>query len=149
MKEIINLFRYPVSQKAIRDLVEHLEHISSNPDRYFEIAVEDAKHDLGLLRRLGKGEKKMLDKEKVKAVIDSVKETIDVKEIPVRRKAVRILLNEIDRLTLENNHLKRITSGVDLAKSVNHWKARAEKAEAELLQMQTYYEPDHLRNKEK
>ena len=72
----------------------------------------------------------MLHKEKVKAVIDSVKETIDVKEIPVRRKAVRILLNEIDRLTLENNQLKRITSGVDLAKSVNHWKERAKKAEA-------------------
>ena len=62
--------------------------------------------------------------------IDQIREIVISPDAIMRKEWGKVLLNEIDRLTLENNQLKRITSGVDLAKSVNHWKERAKKAEA-------------------
>ena len=61
--------------------------------------------------------------------IDEIREIVISPDAIMRKEWGKVLLNEIDRLTLENNHLKRLTSGVDEAKSINHWKARAEKAE--------------------
>jgi len=53
----------------------------------------------------------------------------------IETKLLKGIVDEINRLTVENNQLKRITTGVDLVKSVNHWKKRAERAEANLKEV--------------
>ena len=59
--------------------------------------------------------------------VDQIREIVISPDAIMRKEWGKVLLDEIDRLTLENNQLKRITSGVDLAKSVNHWKERAKR----------------------